>query len=1017
MQIEVQQQISDYLLPSWFMDDSTPPVNRSGCLNQYCELDAHWERYVKSSSGTESVITNFNEEGKSHRQHISDHGIKQNVTVERGNYILIFDYRGRPGVKNTFKVWVESASGSTDLVTAADIRPSGSPTPPTTAEVSTTAWKRAMVSFKVEGGNATGNQIALKFDLEDPIYDADSYGAFIDNVILRKIKMDLDVDTDRDGSVEDNDEDDVDEDNWTTAKGAIYNVNFDRDGSRTKGGTLGAEPRPDAIHFEDDGSAADEDYVIENTDDEKDIASLVIRKIGSEIPYGWKVYLKVAELEDIQRIHVYKKIKAEAANTAIWGTMTGAAPATELDITQWVDPNGTNFQGDATSGDATFGIEGLCFRNDGISGPASQRFDGYIDLTIELRDGATVISSDSVRLKVAPWIILNHEQASQEIWVLNHGADNDEFRNNTVADPGYKGLDDSGLQFKEFSSLTNPKSYWVSQWFQDHIQFGFTQRPGGPKTHMVFRMPYDYEGTSNPTWPVWQLLKKDVGTFTLGNDLGANSGDYGGNLEALPATTLHQLGRICMGDRSFPSIQQFLTSQEVQVPFFNLPVRWLVVGHIDEVTSFLGGGKVALADPTQAWTLIADATKIPAADRHKALFFATGATPEGGEVGAAVGNRLYDGPATGQIITVGEANLVDGESFTIMQDATIGKTFEFNLIGAVAAGNIAIDLTGAGVSTAGDVRDLIIAAVNGSGLTVQAIDDGAATVHFWNTTKGVAGNQAITETVAHAGFTRMGMSGGKAGGRDFTATAWNYVRTFTYTAGAMPKPDKGRVAHISGRHDGWIEIDQVWHTTSKVIGGSAPEEDIMHWSETPLPPTLNWGVTLPKADDKYAVCVGTRFWKSGATAAPNEAPAIVSVEEVLADTEFEALNKTDVQGELNTIKANMNAAAGGGLTFISLPNLFFGRRAGFAAGKSSVAFNPGPTNLQPLAGKRYVPRQFGPRTSAGGDIYEEEIRTALGAGTQFVDCWDLYHRLLGEVHCGSEVKRDFPGVDWWTKIP
>ena len=78
------------------------------------------------------------------------------------------------------------------------------------------------------------------------------------------------------------------------------------------------------------------------------------------------------------------------------------------------------------------------------------------------------------------------------------------------------------------------------------------------------------------------------------------------------------------------------------------------------------------------------------------------------------------------------------------------------------------------------------------------------------------------------------------------------------------------------------------------------------------------------------------------------------------------MNKTDVQGEMNTIKANMNAAAGGGLTFVSLPNLFFGRRAGFAAGESSVAFNPGPTNLQPLAGKRYVPRQFGPRTSAGG---------------------------------------------------
>ena len=49
--------------------------------------------------------------------------------------------------------------------------------------------------------------------------------------------------------------------------------------------------------------------------------------------------------------------------------------------------------------------------------------------------------------------------------------------------------------------------------------------------------------------------------------------------------------------------------------------------------------------------------------------------------------------------------------------------------------------------------------------------------------------------------------------------------------------------------------------------------------------------------------------------------------------------------------APASTTSGGTLTFVSLPNLFFGDRADFAAGKNTcVAFNPGPTNLQPVNG-------------------------------------------------------------------
>jgi protein-arginine deiminase len=33
---------------------------------------------------------------------------------------------------------------------------------------------------------------------------------------------------------------------------------------------------------------------------------------------------------------------------------------------------------------------------------------------------------------------------------------------------------------------------------------------------------------------------------------------------------------------------------------------------------------------------------------------------------------------------------------------------------------------------------------------------------------------------------------------------------------------------------------------------------------------------------------------------------------------------------------------------------------------------------------------------------------------EFMDDWDLYHMGLGEVHCGSNVKRA-PSQAWWTE--
>ena len=127
---------------------------------QYCELDSHWHDDNPTHTGA------------------SDHGIQQTVSLKRGHYILIFDYRARQVNATTtagdFTVKVKSEGGS-DLTLVAK-------------NGAAVAWKRATASFDISGGNPNLTQIpvTLKFDIADA---PDSYGAFIDNVILLPVEF------------------------------------------------------------------------------------------------------------------------------------------------------------------------------------------------------------------------------------------------------------------------------------------------------------------------------------------------------------------------------------------------------------------------------------------------------------------------------------------------------------------------------------------------------------------------------------------------------------------------------------------------------------------------------------------------------------------------------------------------------------------------------------------------------------------------------------------------------------
>jgi hypothetical protein len=125
---------------------------------------------------------------------------------------------------------------------------------------------------------------------------------------------------------------------------------------------------------------------------------------------------------------------------------------------------------------------------------------------------------------------------------------------------------------------------------------------------------------------------------------------------------------------------------------------------------------------------------------------------------AATGSITLDSAFTG-------ADLVDGDIITLDDGTNPATTFEFDdgLGGGVGLGNVAVLFAPA--DTASDIRDALIAAINGVGLLDIAASPGTGlnpNVQLVNGTTGVAGNVAIIEVVTDPDLTVAGMAGGAA---------------------------------------------------------------------------------------------------------------------------------------------------------------------------------------------------------------------------------------------------------------
>ena len=66
-----------------------------------------------------------------------------------------------------------------------------------------------------------------------------------------------------------------------------------------------------------------------------------------------------------------------------------------------------------------------------------------------------------------------------------------------------------------------------------------------------------------------------------------------------------------------------------------------------------------------------------------------------------------------------------------------------------------------------------------------------------------------------------------------------------------------------------------------------------------------------------------------------------------------------------------------------------------------------------------IPKPFGPLIN-GRCCLEEEVRSLLeplGLHCTFIDDYLAYHKLLGEIHCGSNVRRKPFPFKWWHVVP
>jgi hypothetical protein len=387
-------------------------------------------------------------------------------------------------------------------------------------------------------------------------------------LIEEEPKYFLHLDADRDGKVDDNPQG-LDKWEWGKGKkGAVILVNNNDSGSASK------------IDLEDD--------TVNGAKDINDLASLEIRRTGPAPTSEWKAILSIKK-KDKARIRIFDS--RTASGKEIIGPNTGI---------EYEFP-------DLAFDKKELGIEALSY--------PGKDFDGLISITLTLKKGKKEMSEHKAEVRVAPWIMFNHFNEPEKVFVMELPGENDDVVKK-LTDATTK----AGIPLEKVSS-----SAWRSDvWMQDIMEFGYNQLPGQPPMKTVLETPRGRELAGFPK----TLLSDQLGyLIPIKSPAGFSSSlNSGGNLECTPSFTSpkgkhYPLGRMyCCKSRSDEpadslanGYQEFLSAQKVQAPIF-IDAGWLSVGHVDEIISFVPssnslGFKLLLASPKLGIEILNDAAK------------------------------------------------------------------------------------------------------------------------------------------------------------------------------------------------------------------------------------------------------------------------------------------------------------------------------------------------------------------------------------------------------------------------
>jgi protein-arginine deiminase len=239
-------------------------------------------------------------------------------------------------------------------------------------------------------------------------------------------------------------------------------------------------------------------------------------------------------------------------------------------------------------------------------------FEGLITLELLLVKGRSVITSDTVVYRVAPWIMTPNTLPPERVFTCR--IVDGENTNEKFIEELTEALNDISVPL----TIIEPQDHLGDRWIQDEIEFGYVQG-ASHVLPVVMDSPRD-RGLDG--FPEKELLGPDFGHFQIGGS-NPNSLDSFGNLEVCPPISVngrdYPFGRIVFGGKKFgdyaesnrqmmPQLRKFFYSQKIQSPF-EVYTDWLSVGHVDEIICFVPavndiGFEVLIASPQRAKAIL-----------------------------------------------------------------------------------------------------------------------------------------------------------------------------------------------------------------------------------------------------------------------------------------------------------------------------------------------------------------------------------------------------------------------------